>query len=76
MMNQHTANLIVELLLLLSPVLAFWLVQLRHDLQTLLVRIVTQSILEHRLIEIETLYCESFGVRVFFEEFSCDKSTL
>lgn len=54
MVDQNSANFIVVPLFLFTPVLTFRLVELSHYLQTLLVGVVTQSVLEKSLVEIES----------------------
>ena len=68
--NQDTAYFIVVPLLLLRPSLALQVVKLHHNLQALLVGIVTQSVLQQWLVVIEPFGSVGLWVRVFVEKFS------
>lgn len=65
--DQDAAYFIVEPLLLLRPILTLGLVQLSHNLHALLVRVVSQPILQQRLVEVESLDRVLLWVAVFRE---------
>ena len=68
MVDQDAAYFIIEPLFLLTPILTLGVIQLIHYFQTPLVWVVSQSILQQRLVIVEPLDGELSWVIVFLEE--------
>lgn len=69
MVDQHTAYFIVKPLLHLRPILTLRLIQFLHHSQTVLIRVMSQPILQQRLIQVKPLSRKLFRMRVFPKEF-------
>jgi len=67
MVNKNTADFIVIPLFLFRPTLAFRFIKFSHQLQALLISVMSQLILKQGLIEIKPFWSKFWSMRIFFK---------